>query len=326
MATFRCNTQVDFASFIAFFEAGPDAVLAATNSLVRIRAPDGRYLDYTGSFAYEYSGNYKYLNFSGSSISGFSLYSANWELEVVVTGAHIPGDVYKAYADRNDGAGLRAFVFRDNDSITGSGYDDVLWGYQGNDNLRGGAGNDRIDGGAGVDTAAYSGYRSQYTLTFTASGHNVRDNIGGEGIDTLSSIERLQFGDGMLALDIDGTAGQVYRLYQAAFDRIPDTPGLAHNIRLMDNGLTLKQMSAGFNASAEFASLYGQSPSDTAYLYALYNNVLGRDPDPVGLNGWLAYLAPGGGYDRADVLIGFSESPENIALVGTAIQNGIWLG
>jgi hypothetical protein len=30
--------------------------------------------------------------------------------------------------------------------------------------------------------------------------------------------------------------------------------------------------------------------------------------------------------DRADELIGYSESLKNIALVGTAIENGIWLG
>ena len=30
--------------------------------------------------------------------------------------------------------------------------------------------------------------------------------------------------------------------------------------------------------------------------------------------------------DRQAALIGFSESPENVALVGSAIANGIWLG
>ena len=44
-----------------------------------------------------------------------------------------------------------------------------------------------------------------------------------------------------------------------------------------------------------------------------------------GFNGWNDLLTSGT-LDRADVLIGFSESLENIALVGSAIENGIWLG
>jgi hypothetical protein len=43
---------------------------------------------------------------------------------------------------------------------------------------------------------------------------------------------------------------------------------------------------------------------------------------------WVQAVLSGksGELDRADVLIGFGESPENIALVGSAIENGIWLG
>jgi hypothetical protein len=43
---------------------------------------------------------------------------------------------------------------------------------------------------------------------------------------------------------------------------------------------------------------------------------------------WIQAVVSGesGEWARADVLIGFSESPENIALVGSAIENGIWLG
>jgi len=52
--------------------------------------------------------------------------------------------------------------------------------------------------------------------------------------DTLVSIERIQFTDGTLALDESGNAGQAYRLYQAAFGRTPDTPGLSHNLNLLD--------------------------------------------------------------------------------------------
>ena len=46
----------------------------------------------------------------------------------------------------------------------------------------------------------------------------------------------------------------------------------------------------------------------------LYENVLGRGPDPAGLAGWLDGMA-NHGVTRDMVLVGFAESPENIAKV-----------
>jgi hypothetical protein len=141
---------------------------------------------------------------------------------------------------------------------------------------------------------------------------------------SVQNAERLEFTDGILALDAAGAAGQVYRLYQAAFARTPDTAGLKHNVGLVDGGLSLQQMSSAFLASAEFQQKYGSDPTDSAYINALYRNVLGRDADPAGLSGWQGRLNDGS-WTRTTLLIGFSESPENIAKVAAAIANGIWL-
>jgi len=142
--------------------------------------------------------------------------------------------------------------------------------------------------------------------------------------DLLSNFEQVQFSDGTLRLDVDGAAGQVYRLYQASFDRTPDAEGLSHNINLMDGGMSLKEMANSFANSAEFGVLFGSNTNDTEFLNAMYNNVLDRDPDAVGLAGWQERLSDGS-YDRADVLIGFSESLENQNTVGQAIDCGIWI-
>jgi len=50
--------------------------------------------------------------------------------------------------------------------------------------------------------------------------------------DSLENYTRISFDNGTLALDIDQgeTAGQCYRLYQAAFARIPDIAGVACHI------------------------------------------------------------------------------------------------
>lgn len=185
--------------------------------------------------------------------------------------------------------------------------------------------NDALFGAEGTDIATFTGTRAQYQIVPMGSGQEVRDlTTNRDGTDTLADIERLQFSDGILAFDTAGLAGQVYRLYQAAFARTPDTFGLSHNIRLVDGGLTLQQMSSAFLASAEFQQRYGSNPTDNAYINALYRNVLGRDADPTGLDGWQARLNDGS-WTRTTLLIGFSESPETINLIAPQIANGIWM-
>jgi hypothetical protein len=178
-----------------------------------------------------------------------------------------------------------------------------------------------IDGGAGLDTVAYQGAHSGFTVHATTSGFTV---TGGTGAvqDTLVGVERLQFSDASVALDINGTAGEAYRLYQAAFDRAPDADGLGYWIKMMDNGQTLQQVAAGFVASQEFASLYGPNASDSQFVNALYQNVLHRAGEAAGYNFWMAALEQHGA-SRATVLGSFSESAENQAQVIGSIHDGI---
>lgn len=185
------------------------------------------------------------------------------------------------------------------------------------------SGNDVIDGLANLDTVTIAATRA--IATIAKAGAVLTVTGAGLGTDTFTNIERLSFSNGTLAFDLDGNAGQTYRLYQAAFARTPDTAGLGHNTRIIDGGMTLKDMSAAFIGSAEFIARYGQNTSNTTFITALYQNVLGRGPDSAGLAGWQQRLADGS-WSRPDVLLGFSESAENKALVGAAIDNGIWLG
>ena len=208
------------------------------------------------------------------------------------------------------------------DIIIGTSSADTLSGLAGNDILIGLTGNDSIDGGADIDTAVYSSGRSAYSITQTASNLIVVDTFGVEGTDTLTNIERLQFADANLAFDLAGNAGQTYRLYQAAFNRTPDQPGLGYWIHSMDDGMTLQQVATGFMGSAEFQSLYGANPSNGELINLLYGNVLHRAADQAGYDAWMQAL-DSGVISREGVLIGFSESNENkIALTG-ATENGI---
>lgn len=139
-----------------------------------------------------------------------------------------------------------------------------------------------------------------------------------------SSITRLHFVDGVVALDLDGNAGQAYRLYQAAFNRKPDLPGLGYWIQMMDTGTvpTLNDVAHNFYHSAEFRQIYGTAPSYSDLITRYYQNALQREPDAGGFAYWLdvlnrRLLTP------AQVLAAFSESPENKARVYPDIQNGI---
>ncbi len=205
---------------------------------------------------------------------------------------------------------------------------DIIVGRNGNDYLEGFAGDDYLNGGAGLDTAGVHDTLADSTVQSTGSG--VWTLTSNDGIDTLAEIERVQFSDAMLALDIEGNAGQAYRLYQAAFDRLPDQEGLGYWISALDSGFGLNATALCFIQSAEFTATYGSpgTVSNQQFLTLLYANVLDRVPDQAGLAYWLNDMA--NGYSRESVLVSFSESAENKQNVIGAIENGIeytaWLG
>lgn len=179
-----------------------------------------------------------------------------------------------------------------------------------------------LDGDAGTDAALYSGYRSGYTVTRGATETTVqRSGWNGSGVaDKLVNVERLLFDDTAVALDIDGVAGQAYRLYQAAFNRAPDKSGLGYWLGQMDKGARLSDVAQSFINSAEFVTLNGAAPSDSAFVGKLYENVLHRAGEQAGIDYWSGVLASG--VSRSAVLASFSESPENQAAVLKVIGNG----
>jgi Ca2+-binding RTX toxin-like protein len=134
-------------------------------------------------------------------------------------------------------------------------------------------------------------------------------------------MERLQFSDAFLALDLDGNAGQTYRLYQASFNRTPDFAGLGGWIAAMDAGTTPVQVATSFMASDEFKSLYGASTTDAQFVALLYANALHRAAGAADVGYWVDQLK--GAQTRAQVLIAFSESAENKASVLPNIATGI---
>ena len=224
---------------------------------------------------------------------------------------------------RLNGAGLKIGAGSTIRNAYGGDGDDLIFANPLGGVLHGMDGNDTLRGGAGLDTAAYQHARADYTIQKTATGYSVQDTKGSEGTDQLSGIERLQFSDGVLAFDTTtGTAGQAYRLYQAAFDRTPDAAGLGYWIGAMDKGVRLIDVAQGFVQSNEFKTLYGATPTNAELVTHLYSNVLHRAPDAGGAAYWLDLLDQHR-ITAADALASFSESAENVAALVGATQNGI---
>jgi len=147
-----------------------------------------------------------------------------------------------------------------------------------------------------------------------------------QGYENITGIPILKFADKKISAIADikdvfdqvtglnTDSGEIFRLYNAAFARFPDSDGLKYWIGKYSSGENdSRAVAQSFLASAEFIEKYGSNVSDSTYVNTLYKNVLGRDADTSGLNYWLGQLNSGA-ETRYEVLLGFAESAENKAL------------
>jgi hypothetical protein len=127
----------------------------------------------------------------------------------------------------------------------------------------------------------------------------------------------------------------VVRLYQTAFNRVPDSAGMtAWVVPYSTNAITLQAIANGFTQSTEFTTLYPTSMSNAQFVGALYYNILQRTGEDAGIQGWVNALNSGA-QTRAQVLLGFSESTEfkaniqsnvDVFLTGTANNTATYTG
>jgi Ca2+-binding RTX toxin-like protein len=217
-----------------------------------------------------------------------------------------------------------------NDKITAGSGNDFVDAGGGNDTIDGGKGNDTIEGGSGIDTFILAGTRAEHTIT----NNSVVWNFGSSasGADTLSNVERVKFSDLSLAIDINSSnsAGGIYRLYNAAFNRAPDLVGLGFWIDQSDKGKGTVAIATEFVNSAEFQKLFATKITDeyatganvTALVTGFYTNVLHRAPDAVGRD-WYANQITERQKTVGQVLAEIADSPENVAQLAGVISNGI---
>lgn len=172
-----------------------------------------------------------------------------------------------------------------------------------------------------AETLTASGKRADYTISGSMeSGLRLVPNNGASS-SNLANVSRVIFSDAVLSFELEGNAGQVFRLYQAAFGRQPDTTGIGFWIDVVDRKLvSMEQAAQEFVSSPEFSAKYGKL-SDADFVKQLYLNVLHRTPDAGGLAFWLEAFNKK--VTRAQVLVSFSESAENQTQVLPLVQSGI---
>lgn len=175
-----------------------------------------------------------------------------------------------------------------------------------NDVFQAQPGTDFFDGGLGLDTVAYARPLAEHRVALESGKWTVRDLVGDGGRDVLTSIERLQFGDTRVALDLGrGEAGgQAALLVGAVLGGAlmrEKTALLGNVVGFLDGGLTLQQLSAAVLNMANFGEVWTLLAGGTgheAVARYLHTRVNGSAPDAAQLASAVAAMTtqPAGSY------------------------------
>ncbi|MBL8359676.1 MAG: M10 family metallopeptidase C-terminal domain-containing protein [Rubrivivax sp.] len=203
------------------------------------------------------------------------------------------------------------------ENVVGSPDDDAITGNDLDNRLEGGRGNDLLQGGAGRDVAVYGTARADFDVLRDGSRWKVVHRAGTDGVDTLEGIERIQFSDRFVALDIRGAPTDTARLIGALFGKaylIPAFEGIG--IGLFESGQSMVQVAQLAIGTPLFVQLAG-SAGTADFVRLVYRNVVGQLPT----EGELAYylgLLDRGEISQAQLAVAAATHPLNDAQIGLA--------
>ena len=149
-----------------------------------------------------------------------------------------------------------------------------------NDTIKGQPGTDFFDGGLGIDTVVYSGLQERYSITKSGNRYVVSEPTGSDDTDYLSNIERLQFSNGKVALDLGGNAGQAARLIGALLGPsfIKDKALAGVVIGLIDQDYSIENI-ANLGLNTSFYLTLAGSTKNEDFVNHVFRNVVGRPPE-----------------------------------------------
>jgi hypothetical protein len=172
----------------------------------------------------------------------------------------------------------------------------------------------QITGGTNLAVTGSHAYAAEgpYSVIITIS------DVGGSTATAATTLHVARAGPPPASLDAVADAlthsaeyysSIIENAYQHFLGRAADAAGLANWVTAMQNGLTDEQLEAGFIGSPEYIQDHGGTHA--AWVVGLYRDLLGRDPDPQGLQDWLAALQRG--VSPAQIAYGFAASAEREA-------------
>jgi hypothetical protein len=142
--------------------------------------------------------------------------------------------------------------------------------------------------------------------------------VNGEG----GYIPVLPVANGVFLPVVDPNTADAARLYVGLLDRAPDTEGLQSWANVLGNGASLSSVAQQFLDSPEYAQANPTPLTNIQFVDTLYENALGREPEPAGQQAWVDLLASG--TSRADVAIGIAESQEAQQFFPIGVEQG-WI-
>jgi len=174
-------------------------------------------------------------------------------------------------------------------------------------------GDERFVGGAGLDVLSYELSRASYEVSKSGNLFVVTDNVGNGGVDVLTSIERLQFKDVKLALDLNGNAGDVVKTLGAVFG----ATAIKNHPEYVGLGLTYRDAGMSYQALMALALKAANLTSPESTVAQLWLNVMRKEGSPSELQPFVQMLKAGTPPEDLGVLAANTEQNLiNINLVG----------
>lgn len=162
----------------------------------------------------------------------------------------------------------------------------TLLGTDGNDRLTPAGNVTLVDAGAGIDTVSLAQPAGAFQLKATTGGFALNPAAGGSSL-ALKNVERLQFSDRQLALDLDGHAGLVARILGAVFGaasvRNPEYVGIG--LQAADGGMDAEAL-----VQLALDARLGAAAGAADVVTLLYTNVVGQAPGDADRAAYVALL------------------------------------
>ena len=204
------------------------------------------------------------------------------------------------------------------ENLIGSNFGDHLVGNELNNQLTGNAGNDSIDGSTGIDTAIYGNSLSEFILIKGTDSWAITKS---DESDSLVNIERLQFTDTNVALDLDGNAGKTAKLLGAILgaEGVSNKVYVGAGLYFLDGGMTYEEL-----MQAALDVVLGANPSSSSVVDLIWTNIVGP-PTPADNLPQYSALIDNGTYTAAELAVAAADhslNTTNIDLVGLS-QTGL---